>query len=151
MKKTSQKVPVGNRMAIVYEGPRGGKYVKKDGKFVPVPKGGYSVDIVGDYSLKCDACNPESLTHYEGIHFAKHAEINKAVKQTTLHSSPTDFNRTVALICEGKETDCPKRLVKDKDRLERVTKGTEEDEALLKTLGFGGGKKAAPKKKPTKK
>ena len=35
---SKQRVKVGKATRIVYEGPRGGKYVKKDGKLVPLNK-----------------------------------------------------------------------------------------------------------------
>jgi len=36
--KTAQKVVVGNRQCVVYEGRRGGRYVKQKGQFVPIKK-----------------------------------------------------------------------------------------------------------------
>ena len=36
--KTGLKVKLGGRSAVVYEGERGGKYVKQNGKIVPVKK-----------------------------------------------------------------------------------------------------------------
>lgn len=38
MSKTKEKVKVGNAMRVVYQGPRGGKYVKVKGQFVSVKK-----------------------------------------------------------------------------------------------------------------
>lgn len=38
MKKTCDRVQMGGRNAIVYEGPRGGRYIKKAGEYVSVKK-----------------------------------------------------------------------------------------------------------------
>jgi hypothetical protein len=35
-KKTEKKVKIGNRECVVYEGSRGGKYVRMNNKFVPL-------------------------------------------------------------------------------------------------------------------
>ncbi len=36
--RTSQSVQYGGRDRVVYQGPRGGKYIKKGGEFVPISK-----------------------------------------------------------------------------------------------------------------
>lgn len=36
VKATKQRVKVGEATRVVYKGPRGGRYVRKDGKLVPV-------------------------------------------------------------------------------------------------------------------
>jgi len=52
MKKSSVRIKVNGRDAVVYEGPRGGKYVKKNGEYVSLRK------LQHGGSVDCKACEP---------------------------------------------------------------------------------------------
>ena len=49
-KKTDQRIQIGTRNAVVYEGQRGGKYIRTDGKYVSLKKPTHSVCGAGSRS-----------------------------------------------------------------------------------------------------
>lgn len=119
MQKTAEKILIGKRLAVIYVGSRGGKYIKKDGKFVPlrnfVKKGGdNSIDFEKNY-VSCDSCNPGTLKYQVGEHYKNHEDNRIKVYGT----SAFDTNRTeeyIAAECylekikNKTDTECTKRV-----------------------------------------
>jgi hypothetical protein len=163
MKKTTEKTAVGNRMAVVYEGPRGGKYIKKDGKFVPlrnVLKGGV-IDYEKNY-VECDTCNPETPKYKASAKYLQH--LDKAREQLMMNKpgvagvTAFDMNRTEKLasahcyneVIENGE-ECPKREVKPDFVMPSEEEQQQHADIMAAFIGGKKAKKAAAPKKQNKK
>jgi hypothetical protein len=138
-------------MAVVYEGPRGGKYIKKDGKFVPLRnlKGG-SMDYEKKY-VDCDSCNPETPKYKASAKYLQHLEESSKKVEGV---SAFDMNRIEKLaaaqcynevIKNGEE--CVPREVK-----QDFVMPTEEEQQQHADImaSFTGGKKTKKTKLPKK-
>ena len=89
---TSDKIKVDNRMAVVYTGLRGGKYIKKNGAFVSIKsiKGG----ALGDYSS-------ENISHKlseRGIHHAIYLKTNYHLDNYEFYHNSLDPLNTITLL-----------------------------------------------------
>ena len=66
---TSEKIKVNGRMAVVYEGQRGGKYIKTNGEFVSVKsikEGGFGKPTSGDVVNKLKPYFPNTIVTKKG-------------------------------------------------------------------------------------
>lgn len=151
MQKTEQKIQIGNRMAIVYEGPRGGKYVKKNGKFVSVKnimKGG-QIDYEKSY-VACDSCNPATPKYQAGKDHVKFMDSAKTKLQGVAAFDMNRIEKLAAAECFNDKiqnnnsfnTENPQHCSKRELNPEFVEPTQEQHEEYASILGtLGGGKK----------
>lgn len=64
MNPTEERVQLGGRKAVVYRGPRGGKYVKKGGEFMRLKNGGQGLQNTIKASKESLAKSQSLLTNF---------------------------------------------------------------------------------------
>lgn len=156
MKATSEKVQIGNRKAVVYEGPRGGKYIKKDGKFVPlknVVKGGF-IDYEKKY-VECDSCNPDTPKYKATEKYLKHLEESKKKVEGVAAYDMNRIEKLAAAQCYNEvinnNENCSDREIKPDFVMPTEQQQQQHADIMAAFIGGKKAKKVAVGKKQNKK